>query len=177
MSAPEPVWRGADFSPCRTWRYTLRRSWLPLDEARSGVLFVCLNPSTADETQNDPTIRRLVGFAQAWGYTDLTVCNLFALRATDPRSMLKDAAPVGPENDVWIRREAERADLIVAAWGTHGSHLRRGPGVLCMLDLAGEVHHLGLTKDGHPKHPLYLRADTLPERFPASAFVCATGVR
>ena len=148
----------AIFSPCRTWRYTLERRW---GDDPLTLVIVGLNPSTADETQDDPTIRRCIGFARSWGYGRLLMLNLFAYRATDPREMLAAADPIGPDNPEVIGREAGRAlGSVLCAWGVHGAHLGWGPGVLERLGSKAMV--LGLTKDGHPKHPLYLRADTQP---------------
>ena len=152
----------AVFSPCRKYRYTLWREWL----GGSGYLQVIgLNPSTADEVQDDPTVRRCIRFAQDWGYSALCMTNLFGYRATDPINMKKQKDPVGPDNDKWLVEVAESASLVVAAWGVHGVHNDRQRDVNYLLDDHINCHHLGLTKEGHPKHPLYLRADTKPEQW------------
>lgn len=144
---------GARFSTCKTYRYALWRQWsdLPL------VLFVMLNPSTADETRDDPTIRRCISLARQWGYGGCLVGNLFALRSPYPADLKRAVDPVGIHNDRWLKRLARRSDAVVGAWGNHGSYMRRGemvakrlPGLMC----------LGLTKAGQPRHPLYVRADT-----------------
>lgn len=151
---------GAEFSGCRAYRYTLWREW---DASLPTVNFVGLNPSTATETVDDPTIRRCVRFAQDWGYGRLFVTNIFAFRATDPADMKRAADPIGPDNGRWLRETARSAGLVIAAWGAHGEWRGRGPYVLTRLQVDGiAVHCLGVTKDGHPKHPLYLRADTRP---------------
>jgi hypothetical protein len=124
----------------------------------SYVNFVLLNPSTATATEDDPTIRRCIGFAERWGYPSLVVTNLFALRSTDPRALRTSRAPVGPDNDHWLMKSAMGADRIVAAWGNHGRYLKRGAKVL-WLGLPRPVYCFGLTKVGEPKHPLYLRKD------------------
>lgn len=147
----------ADFSPCRTWRYTLWRRW---DDSKSFAQFIGLNPSTADETQDDPTVRRCINFAKAWGFGGMCMTNLFGFRATDPRDMKRVADPVGPENDRWLREIAGSAGVVVAAWGCHGTHLSRDRKVLAFLP---QVSILALTKDGHPKHPLYLPGDLRPQ--------------
>ncbi|HMJ00375.1 MAG TPA: DUF1643 domain-containing protein [Gaiellaceae bacterium] len=153
---------GALFSPCRTWRYTLTREWESGGEERS-CLFVCLNPSTATETEDDPTIRRCIGFAKSLGYSRLSVCNIFALRSTDPKALYEHADPVGPENLEHIGREAARHQLLVAAWGNHGELHGQGGTVMNLLRVLAEaVHVLGINATGQPKHPLYLRADTQP---------------
>ena len=147
---------GAMFSPCRTYRYTLWRIW---SEVEPVVAFVGLNPSTADESVDDPTIRRCIGFAESWGYGGLVMLNLFAYRATDPNVMKRVADPVGPDNDGYLCSQSNMCGRIIAAWGVHGLHRGRANRVRLMID---NLHHLGLTKGGHPKHPLYLRGDTKP---------------
>jgi hypothetical protein len=159
----------AIFSDDRRHRYTLERM-IPSQlvgetnvERGDTVLFVCLNPSTADEVHDDPTVRRCVGYAKRWGFSRLVVCNIFALRSTDPRALYEHPDPVGPENDRHLLGEAIRADRLVAAWGFHGGYKLRGASVLQMLlDVKRDVHMLGQTKDGHPRHPLYLRTDAEP---------------
>ncbi|WP_337054989.1 DUF1643 domain-containing protein [Pseudoxanthomonas sp. USHLN014] len=155
--------RDAMVSPCGRYRYSLGRAGL----LGSGtVLFVMLNPSTADADVDDPTIRRCVSFAAGWGFNRLEVANLFAFRATDPVAMLNAFDPIGPENNAHLLAAAARADRIVCAWGVNGRHLQRAGRVRAMLTGAGHrLHHLGLTKDGHPKHPLYLAAATEPQEW------------
>ena len=151
------------FSPCRKYRYTLhRRVGFMFDSAGTGA-FVGLNPSTADEHIDDPTIRRCVAFARDWGYRDLLMLNLFAFRATKPKDMLAAADPIGPQNDETLRLVASEAQLVVAAWGAHGSHLEREAAVCKMLPT---MHALRLTKDGHPAHPLYLPKTLRPVLWP-----------
>lgn len=134
--------------------------------------FVMLNPSTADGETDDPTIRRCVNYCKAWGYERLEVVNLFAYRATDPAVILKmDAGtdPVGYENQEIVEEVARDADLIVCAWGAHGSHLGQADTLLGWTEhVAAKRRALGLTQDGQPRHPLYLKADSLP--FPWGAF-------
>jgi hypothetical protein len=122
-----------------------------------------LNPSTADAFQLDPTNRRCVGFAQAWGYGSMVTTNIFAFRSTNPAGLRTTKDPVGPENDEAIVNAAKNADLVIAAWGTHGELQDRGNVVGDMLTEVGiELHVLRLTKAGHPGHPLYVAGDTLP---------------
>jgi len=144
----------ADFSLCRKYRYLLRYP----REAKRRVLWVALNPSVADEQQLDPTLRRCVSFAKKWGYDGIEVANLFAFRATDPKVMLAEPDPVGPDNDARIREAAWRAGIIVAAWGVHGAHQGRDKIVRDLLRDRGVVC-LGKTKEGFPRHPLYVRGD------------------
>lgn len=166
---------GAVFSHDRFWRYSLTRDLVsPLvigDELREGdpntCLFICLNPSTADERNDDPTVRRCERFAVSWGYSKLVVCNIFAIRSTDPKALYEvQATPhnvVGPDNDRWIMDCARAASLVVCAWGNHGAHLSRGPLVAAKLRRAGiPLHALAVTKQGQPGHPLYLRGDLEP---------------
>lgn len=164
--------RICQFSPCRKYRYTLWREW---DEPEMGLLslvatgafrnpgsylmVIGLNPSTADETKDDPTIRRCIDFAKRWGFGALCMTNLFAWRDTKPANMKKAADPVGSENDHWLQECAASAGLIVAAWGKHGSHLGRAAQVIHLLP---KVHCLRLNGDGSPEHPLYIPAATLP---------------
>jgi len=151
---------GAVFSECRTWRYRLARRWL---FGRGRLLFVMLNPSTADELRNDPTVERCERRARAAGFQALEVCNVFAFRSTDPADMMAARDPVGPDNDRHILEAAAGADLIVCAWGTYGRYLGRGDAVRRMLEQAGhKLHALRLTAAGDPAHPLYLPYDLQP---------------
>lgn len=147
--------RNAEFSGCRRYRYALWREWTDLlGSAETGyVMFVGLNPSTADETNDDPTITRCINFARSWGYSGLCMTNLFAFRATLPADMIAHPDPVGPENDARLIQYAKNARLVVAAWGAHGAHLGRDAAVRRLLP---NLHYLRLTRDGHPGHPLYL---------------------
>lgn len=148
----------AVLSDCGTYRYELRRVWdprLPL------AVWIMLNPSVADASQDDPTIRRCVAFAKVWGYGGIIVVNLFALRATDPRELASHPDPVGPDNDKHIVQAATRDGVVVCAWGAHKLTTRRADRVLAVLR-AEEItpRCLGTTKAGHPRHPLYVPAST-----------------
>jgi hypothetical protein len=163
-SEPAKMLKGADLSPCGIYRYSLYRRW-GSDGYLPPVLFVMLNPSTADADIDDPTIRRCVGFAKSWGYLGIEVVNLFGLRATHPAELYAHTDPVGPGNDDAVRAAAWRAGLIVAGWGAHGSrHRGRVARVLSILGAPMRpVHAIGHTGAmGEPKHPLYLRADAWP---------------
>ena len=145
----------AILSECGKYRYSLTRSWNPEKER---VCFVMLNPSTADASNDDPTILRCIAFAKAWGYGSIEVVNLFAYRATDPRELKNVGATVsvGPLNDKYLKLACDRSELTVAAWGVHGALWNRGQTVRLTLS---EAQCLGVTKEGHPRHPLYVRAD------------------
>ena len=150
--------RATIFSPCREYRYSLWREW-DMSDSRY-AMFVGLNPSTADEVNDDPTIRRCIGFAKAWGFGALCMANAFAYRATDPKVMKAAAFPIGGDNDRWLKSCAAEAGVIIAAWGVHGDHMGRDSQLKLLLP---RLQHLGLTKHGHPKHPLYLRGNTTPQ--------------
>lgn len=136
------------------YRYLLWRRW---EASAAGVLFVMLNPSTADARRDDPTIRRCIGFARAWGFGGVEVVNLFAWRATLPRELRRAADPIGPRNDQVIAEAAARAQAVIVAWGIHGVHLGRGDDVAHLL-AAARPRCLGATATGAPRHPLYVRA-------------------
>jgi hypothetical protein len=159
---PDDMQRGAHLSPCRKYRYALWRRWSGGPQA----MFIGLNPSTADETEDDPTIRRCIAFARDWGYGALCMANLFAYRATEPADMLAQDDPIGPDNDEYLRRLAGESGVVVAAWGTHGVHRGRDAAVFAMIPT---LHYLKLTKDGHPGHPLYLPANLRPLEFARAA--------
>jgi len=153
---------GAEFSLCGRYRYLLWRTW----STRPRVLWVMLNPSTADEQKNDPTVRRCIGFTQSWGYGGIVVANLYAFRATDPRDLPKDQdEAVGPRNVEALTEAAGLAEMVVAAWGQNAEP-RHALRVSRLLTLAagGRVFCLGRTKDGlFPRHPLYVRGDAMLE--------------
>lgn len=150
--------KSAVISKCGRYRYRLDRVW---EETKGRVNFVMLNPSTADATTDDPTIRRCVAFARDWGYGGIVVTNLFIYRATSPE-VLKTVGG-HPAADSIIKTCAEQSDLVVAAWGNHGTLYNRGERVRAFLASHGiELNHLGLTKIGQPKHPLYLPKTSQP---------------
>jgi len=154
----------AVISACGTYRYLLQRFW---DARLESLNFVMLNPSTADASLDDPSIRRCLGFARTLGYGSLEVTNLFGLRSTDPRALRGHADPIGPENDEQIVSSAKVCHLTICAWGALGSYLGRANHVLGLLRKAGIAPHaLAVTQDGQPKHPLYLKGDLQPVRIP-----------
>lgn len=160
---------GADISPCKRYRYTLWRKWGPGD----WMAWLMLNPSTADGAVDDPTIRRCVGFAKRDGFGGILVVNLFAWRSPSPEALFGYADigdAVGPQNDYYIQYVAREVPALVAAWGAQKdwrvamrtehvkrllwAHSSESPAVYC----------LGHTRGGHPRHPLYVRADAKLER-------------
>lgn len=153
----------ASLSPCGTYRYVLTRRWYPKTGTGS-VLWIMLNPSTADADQDDPTLRRCQTFARDWGYDGVTVCNLFALRSTDPKALARHPDPIGPANDEILDAMSQAPCLVVAAWGANGALYGRGLVVADRLAAAGvQLHALGTVRGNHPAHPLYIPADRKPE--------------
>lgn len=150
----------AVYSDCEFYRYDLTRIW---DASGQKALFVMLNPSTATEFQNDPTVERCERRARALGFGGFVVTNIFAYRATDPQVMRRQPDPVGPGNDSAILAAAETADQIICGWGSHGAHLDRALQVTSLLRRrARPLFHLGLTLAGQPKHPLYISYSVRP---------------
>lgn len=156
------VSRSAHISKCGKYRYGLFRKWndeLPM------VMFMMLNPSTADATKDDPTIRRCIAFAKSWGFGSLFVGNLFAYRATNPKELLTAIDPIGQFNAQWNELAAKDADMIVCAWGNspiiNALQKRYGKNYTPLSGM-GELHYIELSKDGTPKHPLYLRGELKP---------------
>ena len=151
----------ATFSACGRYRYRLKRRWGAGDK----VLFVMLNPSTADAQRDDPTIRRCIGFARKWGFGSVEVVNLFAYRATKPEALKRVDAPTGPANSRAVRNALRRARLVVIAWGNSGAFQRGG---IRMLDRlrhtvrSSKLVALGWTRLGHPRHVLYISGDCKP---------------
>jgi len=148
-------------STCRTYRYSLWRDFGGL-VGDGYAMFIGLNPSTADEVSDDRTISRCIAFAKSWGYGALCMTNLFAFRATNPADMLAAVDPVGPDNNAHLVKLAQGAGVIVAAWGTDGTHMGRDNAVRAMVP---NLHYLRKTKDGHPGHPLYLPGELKPQPF------------
>jgi hypothetical protein len=150
--------RRASLSRCKTYRYSLVRQW-----GRGGtVVIVGLNPSTADARIDDPTVRRCIGFAASWGFGRLVLINLFAFRATDPARLHCVDDPIGPMNNRCIRRQVGEADLVLVAWGNRGNIRDRDKAVLAWLP---NPHCIGVTGQGFPRHPLYVRSDATPTKF------------
>ena len=136
----------AELSSCRKYRYALWRAW---DEGKDKVMFIGLNPSTADKVEDDRTIKRCISYAKQWGYGGIIMGNLFAYRTPSPDKMMQSKDPVGPENNTWLKRLSEQADIVVAMWGNSGGFLNRSrevtkmfPNLLCLrITGAGQPHH------------------------------------
>ncbi|MDQ0191600.1 DUF1643 domain-containing protein [Alicyclobacillus cycloheptanicus] len=143
------------------YRYTLWREW---NASGKTMVYVMLNPSTADGSEDDPTIEQCVHFAARDGYGSIVVVNLFAYRETDPEvlaSIKNKGTAIGPKNWRYVEQEAVRADKLVLAWGRHGSiHNRHLDDEVRRLCTDHHVYCLGITKEGHPCHPGRLRLDT-----------------
>jgi hypothetical protein len=148
----------AVFDASGRYRYSLWRAWSN-DSPR--IVFILLNPSTADEQRNDPTIRRCIGFALGWNYGSVEVVNLFAYRATNYRELFKVSDPVGEENNRFLTQAVERYSTVVVGWGIRGTLLGRDRQVLSLLAGRKDVYCLGITKDGLPRHPLYVKGDCI----------------
>jgi hypothetical protein len=156
----------AIISTCGGFRYLLTRQ---LGAGAKLATFVMLNPSTADAERDDPTLRRCVAFSRLWGCGRLQVVNLFAFRATNPKCMKNAEDPVGPENAAYVKLAVEGASgPVVCAWGVHGRYLDQDLAMLRWLaEVGAKPTALGITKDGHPKHPLYVPSGTALRPFPA----------
>lgn len=162
--------RGAYISDCGAYRYRLWREW---DRSRPTLAFLMINPSTADHLTDDPTITRCMSRAITGKYGRLEVANLFPLRATDPDELLRHVDPLGPAQggvtaDGAILDAIDRANMVICAWGAHPAAAARATDVMRIIGMCGmrnKLYHLGLNKDGSPKHPLYIAASTRPKPF------------
>lgn len=153
----------AIISPCGKYRYFLERR---LSDLPGVVTFVMLNPSTADAEIDDPTIRRCKAFAGLWGFGTLRVVNLFAYRATNPKELETALNPTGPANMDYVVGATDSASMVICAWGTKGNLFRTADNVVDQLRQRGiEMYALEITKDGFPKHPLYVSSEKKPIRY------------
>lgn len=149
----------AKFSRCGQYRYWLERDFnSDLDDDKT-LLIIGLNPSTATAKVDDPTIRRCMGFAKSWGFNRLWVANLFAFRSTDPNGLLLCADPIGPRNNIWLKKLSNESDMTLVAWGNWGLLNSRDQAVNGLLK---DPYCLGTTTKGAPRHPLYVKASTKP---------------
>lgn len=159
------------FSDCRKYRYYLEVTW---DVMLPKLVFLMLNPSTADEQANDPTVERCERRARALGYGSVIILNLFAYRATDPSDMKAVDDPIGPDNDLVIdctvRATIAHEGTIVCAWGNHGTHLGRAAAVRAAIEDLGAIPMaVACNKNGEPGHPLYVPYEQQPR--PLSEFI------
>jgi hypothetical protein len=155
----EPTLGPCNWSPCKKYRYTLWREW---GDPSRYVQFIGLNPSRANEHENDNTLKRCIRFAQDWGFGAMYMTNLFAFVTPYPTEMRRAEDPIGPENDHWLTLLAEHAEMVVACWGCDSSLKKRDAAVLEMIGRFGPVHCFRRTKGGYPEHPLYMPANTEP---------------
>ena len=151
--------KDAILSEDRKYRYILSRIW---DEAKPTVLFIGLNPSTADETTDDPTIRRCINFAKSWGYGGILMANLFAFRSTNPQELYTEQDPIGIANDFYLKEYSDKSKLTIACWGNHGNFINRSEEV---CKLVNSLYCLDINKSGEPKHPLYVKHNTAPKPY------------
>ena len=146
--------KAAILSEDNLYRYQLSRIW---DESKPLILFIMLNPSTADADVDDPTIRRVIRFTTSWGYGGVYVANLYAFRSTDPKALKHTDDPVGKENVSYITHLIGMADKVVYAWGNN----QKEP--IWLSELVQTPYCIDLSKNGIPKHPLYLKSDLFPK--------------
>lgn len=158
--------KSAVISDCGTYRYLLTRRW----ESGPSMLWIMLNPSTADAETDDPTITRCIGFARAWGFAGLEVVNLFAFRSSKPAVLKKAELPVGAHNNEHIRDAADRHGRIVCAWGATTWPLAKARALTVRAMLSAfPLLCLARTKDGAPQHPLFVKGDTQCQPWPGGA--------
>lgn len=146
----------AKISKDKIYRYDLSRIW---DDTKPYVLFICLNPSTADEVVDDPTSKKCIQYAKSWGYGGMHIANLFAYRATNPNDLRMADDPIGKDNDKWLLKLSKDAGVVIAAWGNHGQFLNRDDEVTQLIQ---GLHCLRVNSTGAPAHPLYLSSKLKP---------------
>ncbi|OXR47888.1 hypothetical protein PuT2_15460 [Pusillimonas sp. T2] len=151
--------KSAIISDCEQYRYRLTRQEQSLIGNKPPIAFLMLNPSTADATEDDPTIRRLIGFARTWGHSGVVVANLYALRSPNPTALWSHTDPVGPDNDRHLLKLAKSHSDIVCAWGNNARADRVGHVVQLLKNQGATLWCLGQTNSGAPRHPLYVKSD------------------
>ncbi|MGJ0372506.1 DUF1643 domain-containing protein [Aliarcobacter cryaerophilus] len=151
--------KDAILSEDRKYRYVLSRIW---DESKPLVVIIGLNPSTADEKDDDNTIKKCINFSKNWGYGGLYMLNLFAFRATAPSDMFNASSPIGEENSKYIEKYSKLSDKVICAWGNNGNFKNRSKEVLLNIE---NKFYLKLNKTGEPAHPLYLNKNLIPIKF------------
>ena len=154
--------KDAILDPSRTYRYVIKRQWGKNNE--NFINFVLLNPSTADETNDDPTIKACIKIGQNLGYDGLWITNLFAFRATKPVDLKKSSNPIGILNNKYLEDYAKKSKMVLLAWGNHGNFLGRNKEVIKIL-FENIPHCLEITKLGNPKHPLYIKRTAKPFKY------------
>lgn len=153
------------FSEDRIYRYVLKHSWKDMfDVQEKAIVWIALNPSTADENQLDPTLTRIRNFSNDFGYNCFYMLNIYAFRSTDPKNMLNCKQPIGKDNDYWIKEICNKTDKIVCCWGNMGKHLDRSNKIREMLK-SYPLYYLDLSKENQPKHPLYLNSKLTLKRY------------
>ena len=153
------------FSQDRVYRYVLKHSWRDIfDDVEKSIVWIALNPSTADESQLDPTLTRIRNFSNQFGYNCFYMLNIFAFRSTDPKNMLNCKQPIGKDNDYWIKQICNKTDKIVCCWGNIGKHLNRSDQVRLLLK-NHPLFYLDMSKENQPKHPLYLSSKLELKRY------------
>jgi len=162
MTKLKMVFTDAKFSSCERYRYTLTRTW---DMSKAACAFIGLNPSTADQVENDPTVRRCIYFANEWGYGTLIMLNAYAIRGTDPNVIKVVEDPIGPDNDYWIEKTSKEVAIIIGAWGNNIKNGNKDRSMK-IRELVPNLHVLAMTKLGQPAHPLYLKKSLVPIPFP-----------
>ena len=148
--------KGAIISDDSKYRYQLSRIW---DEEKPTVLFIMLNPSTADADRDDPTIRRVMNFAKSWGYGGVFVGNLYAFRSTDPKALRHTDDPIGEDNIEHIQTLIGITERVIYAWGNHHKEPE------WLKDLVDTPYCIDISKNGIPKHPLYLKSELQPKLY------------
>lgn len=156
-SNPDSVW-GAEFSEDRKYRYALWRTWGHSNKGK--VMFIGLNPSTANEELNDATIRRCIGFAKSWGYGGMYMLNLYSYVSKDPKKLVLDEQI--EKNNEKLLEYSQKSDIVILAWGCFKNHTKRMEEVEKMFPLA---YCISKSKDGFPNHPLFLKSDLKPVRY------------
>ncbi len=149
----------AIFSKDRLHRYVLIREW---DLSKPSLMIISLNPSTADEKKNDPTVRRCIGFAKKWGFGKLLMTNIFAFRATIPKDLFNSKNPIGDKNNYWLKKLSKTTDKVVLAYGNHGRFKNRHEEILKMIN---NLYCIKKSKTGMPMHPLYLKYTKEPIKY------------
>ena len=151
---------GAHFSECRKYRYVLWRTW---DKSKPKVMFLGLNPSTADEVKNDPTVSRCINYSKSWDFGGMFMMNIFSYRTTYPSELKKEKNPIGHKNDYWISKIYKNSELCIGAWGNDGFFLKRSNDICSLIP---ELFCLKINKCGEPAHPLYLKSSLEPTVVP-----------